>query len=525
MNIFETLSLKRGLLWSYGSLFILAAAVGLLSVAASIYNAKNVKNILQNYHHQETIISHMHSSARERVVTLYKIVLEEDPFIRDELFTIFNERGTEFIISRNRVLDQIGEGPLRELVLEQDKVTQPLGLLNRQIADLALDDQLQEAQQLMMTEAVQLQNETFSFYARMDKALSWLESEAIGQAEQYRRYSEILILISVVIILAIVFVIGYRSIRHEIDSDKALLLEKRRSDVTLKSMPDGIVICDLDNGITDMNPVAENILGRSLYNCQNRYLPDILAEISDKVLLDGICEIREKTHTLPIKLGLNVFREIELTVTPVVVAGKEVGKVVVLHDISMKAQAERQLRHLASHDALTGLFNRRQFEEDLTQCLRDSNDSDLVSNWLCYIDVDDFKGINDEFGHGMGDEVLKNVSDRIKSCLRTGDNVYRIGGDEFVVIIAGCARENALSTADRLLNALISKPVNYDGKQVAISASIGVIQMTGEDRSLDDMIVRADEAMYSAKHEGKSMVVFVEGSHTTGFNSTAIRAN
>lgn len=197
--------------------------------------------------------------------------------------------------------------------------------------------------------------------------------------------------------------------------------------------------------------------------------------------------------------------------------------VLTTRDISRRKAVEAQLRHRALHDPLTQLPNQELFVERVEQALADGGRGDTA---VLFVDLDDFKPINDRLGHATGDQVLAAVAQRLRSCMRTADVAGRLGGDEFGVLIEGLgSRETALQAAERLLTAL-SAPVVVGGRPVRISPSIGVaIRSAGQD-SAARLLQCADAAMYAAKRGGKGRyVVFDPRQHgTIGGRAGDIRA-
>ena len=163
----------------------------------------------------------------------------------------------------------------------------------------------------------------------------------------------------------------------------------------------------------------------------------------------------------------------------------------------VRAAEHDRLRHLAGHDALTGVANRAEFRERLAKALA-IGEPDVA---VAFCDLDDFKPINDNFGHHVGDEVLVEVADRLRACLRTGDELARVGGDEFTVLLRNVPDEQAARhVAERLLSAL-QPPFEVEGDTVDIGLSVG-IALTQPGTAVDDLIDRADDALYRVKRAG-----------------------
>jgi diguanylate cyclase (GGDEF)-like protein/PAS domain S-box-containing protein len=172
-------------------------------------------------------------------------------------------------------------------------------------------------------------------------------------------------------------------------------------------------------------------------------------------------------------------------------------------DVSVRKAVEQQLRHAARHDPLTGLGNRMRLDEVLRQTLQQLGKNGAREASLLFIDLDRFKLINDTFGHACGDQVLIEISRRLSHCLRPGDYLCRIGGDEFVVLLTDLAcADDAEQVAQRMLEGL-HLPLHLDGQVLVVSASIGITALRASDAS-EDALQAADLALYQAKQAGKA---------------------
>lgn len=172
-------------------------------------------------------------------------------------------------------------------------------------------------------------------------------------------------------------------------------------------------------------------------------------------------------------------------------------------DISARVKAEQELAWLANHDTLSGLLNRRRFEEEMHSCLAES--LRFNRNFaVMFIDLDDFKHVNDEFGHYIGDELIKAVSQTLEDNSRATDVVARLGGDEFGVILRSYNDNELNVIVERHRSALAEVKLDEDKHSLQCSASIGLAERQPEDKTIDDVIANADYAMYQAKHSGKN---------------------
>jgi diguanylate cyclase (GGDEF)-like protein/PAS domain S-box-containing protein len=184
-------------------------------------------------------------------------------------------------------------------------------------------------------------------------------------------------------------------------------------------------------------------------------------------------------------------------------AAVDEGSIWVLFDISARKEREQRIQHLADHDALTGLLNRRLLEDRLQQSITLARRNDaLVAVML--IDLDGFKAVNDQFGHLMGDYALRTVARRLRECVRESDTVARLGGDEFVVLLSGQrVPEDSSLVAEKIIAGL-SEPVAAGGRRFEIGASIGISIYPRDGTTPEALLKHADAAMYRVKEAGKN---------------------
>ena len=186
--------------------------------------------------------------------------------------------------------------------------------------------------------------------------------------------------------------------------------------------------------------------------------------------------------------------------------GQIVGAVMVFHDVRQERQLHRRLAYLASHDALTGFINRRELEERLSAVLAAVKSEPAKTAALLYMDLDQFKVVNDTCGHAAGDELLKELSTLLQPRVRESDTLARLGGDEFGVLLEGCSLEKAQYIAGDMLSAIRNYRFNWHEKAFAIGASIGVAAITPSSASAQRVLSTADTACYSAKEGGRNRV-------------------
>lgn len=198
-------------------------------------------------------------------------------------------------------------------------------------------------------------------------------------------------------------------------------------------------------------------------------------------------------------------RHTDMRITPLRTPGVGDGFIATLEDITERRAFEEQLHYQATHDALTGLPLRPRLWEHLAGAMKDPEDGLACM----FLDVDNFKVVNDSLGHTAGDTLLAEIADRLRRTVRPGDLVARFGGDEFVVACATTSLDGALEVADRVLRAL-SAPILLGGVEIHPRASIGVVLRGPDHQSPDDLIRDCDIAMYQAKARGKGRIMVLD---------------
>ena len=199
-------------------------------------------------------------------------------------------------------------------------------------------------------------------------------------------------------------------------------------------------------------------------------------------------------------------RSIELSASPIRNATREViGAVAMLHDVTETRGLARQMSYQATHDALTGLVNRREFERRLEEAIESGQRGD-GQHVLCYLDLDRFKLVNDTSGHLAGDSMLREVAKLLRDAVRDSDTVGRLGGDEFGMLLIGCPLEKARQIADDVCRAVGEYRFVWRDHIFNIGVSVGLVEISRESGTLEELLAAADTACYVAKKQGSGRV-------------------
>jgi diguanylate cyclase (GGDEF)-like protein/PAS domain S-box-containing protein len=280
----------------------------------------------------------------------------------------------------------------------------------------------------------------------------------------------------------------------------------------LQSIGEGVIATDRSGNITFMNPVAEKLTGWRQEESITKPLTSILHLVDEengKLLRISISELLSKNARNPVTGNIQIVNyeekiPIELSATVIKDTKESVsGLVLVLHDLTERKRYEEKLRYNAVHDHLTELPNRFLFFDRLNMALANAQ-RDIHKLAVLMLDLDEFKKVNDTWGHNIGDRLLRSVAYRLIHMFRKGDTIARLGGDEFVLLLPDIPRaEVAINVAERILHSF-HKSFEFDGLKISITASIGISVFPDDGEDADTLTRNADIAMYRAKDEGRN---------------------
>ncbi len=299
-------------------------------------------------------------------------------------------------------------------------------------------------------------------------------------------------------------------------AEQALRISEERVQVTLESIGDGVITTDVAGVVGYLNPVAEELTGWSSAQAIGQPLSSIFQvkdENNRKSLPDPVlrCLNEQRSIHFPDNVLLTHrggYREfsVDITASPIRNHAHEVmGAVLVLHDVTTLRNMARQMAWQARHDPLTGLINRGEFEVRLEQAIASARGGQ-TQHALCYLDLDQFKIVNDTCGHIAGDELLKQLTAHLQARVRETDTLARLGGDEFGILLENCPIEVASETAEMLREVVNKFRFAWQEKIFEIGASIGVVPIATDSGNIVDVLSAADSACYVAKDHGRNRI-------------------
>jgi diguanylate cyclase (GGDEF)-like protein/PAS domain S-box-containing protein len=297
--------------------------------------------------------------------------------------------------------------------------------------------------------------------------------------------------------------------------EEAQVREKESAQITLQSIGDGVITTDAKGVIDYVNPVAESLTGWRLEDAQGRAIEEIFRAFHEETceplenpLAVAIRRTRSIKSVRPMLLIRRDGNEIyvESTASPIRDgSGAVSGGVLVFHDVSEARELNRRLSYHASHDVLTGLVNRREFENRMERALKSAKARE-TSYALCCLDLDQFKIVNDTCGHSAGDALLGQVGALLKSKVRWRDTLARLGGDEFGILLESCSLDEAMRTAEALREAVRNFKFTWEERTFRLGASIGVVPISADNADVASVLSAADSACQAAKEAGRNRV-------------------
>ena len=329
--------------------------------------------------------------------------------------------------------------------------------------------------------------------------------EVHSQRKQNGAINELLVLLS--------------DISESKEYEHALLAEMDRAQVTLHSIGDGVITTDAEGFIDYMNPIAENLTGWSTQMAIGNRLQTVFHVVNEHTNnpIPNPVTTCLKANRI-ISLGDNCVLTgrngqkfaIQHSIAPLKHRnGSVLGVAVVFSNVTEARNMAQQIAHQATHDSLTGLVNRCEFEKRLHNAIK-SAQQNQKQHCLCYLDLDQFKIVNDTAGHAAGDDLLRKLTIYLKSKIRSRDTLARHGGDEFGLLLDNCRLEQAYKIATSLLAAIKNFNFEWEGRTFSVGVSIGLVPITEKTTSTAEIMSQADVACYTAKDLGRNQVHIYE---------------
>jgi diguanylate cyclase (GGDEF)-like protein/PAS domain S-box-containing protein len=318
-------------------------------------------------------------------------------------------------------------------------------------------------------------------------------------------------------------IVGYEGTIADITerkrAEQAVFAEKERAQVTLASIGDAVISTDAFGCIDYLNAVAETLTGWSVADARGLPIADVLNlvdELSRAPIENPLLRaLGRRAGAGPVDHSVLITRSgqeiaIQESAAPICDRqGAVIGAVTVFHDVTQERRLKRALSYQASHDALTGLINRREFDTRLQRAVLSAQARE-ATHALLYVDLDQFKVVNDTCGHQAGDRLLRDVTGLLQTRVRTADTLARLGGDEFGILLENCTLEQATRIAESVRQGLHDYRFVWGTSTLSVGASVGVVEIKSDTENVASVMSAADIACYAAKDGGRNRIHIYE---------------
>jgi len=456
-------------------------------------------------------------TARARTRLTIQMINIDDPFIKDEIGLELDRLAASFATTRQQYTD-MGLTAREQQILNHQTNAIRAALSNQRLAaEMAMSDDpetVEVAQGLLLEEVYPDQaviiDDFMQLLALQKNVILSNTQRSSHEYEFARELITYLYLFLVFTALLTAVLVSGRVIRTQRD----LFLEKERALITLKSIGEAVITTDNKGRVEYLNPVAEKVTGHLTEDVQGQGINQIFRahdQKNDKWIAQCMVNFlntgdnKLPSNDIVLHTADDEKLDISLNVSPINDASnKLLGLVTTFKDITDAKRLKKRLEHQASHDPLTGLLNRREFERKVRQALALYTDD--TSHSFLVLDLDRFKVINDSAGHSAGDELLKQITEAIRRRLRKSDLIARLGGDEFAIFLLNTNEQNSIKAANGLLEAIHEIRFAWDNKSYTVGASIGLINAPSKTSDYAYLYHAADTACYTAKHEGRDRI-------------------
>jgi len=500
-----------------GFALVIALMVALTVIALQHMNEmhRRLTSVATLHETKTHLLFSMRNLVRERSLSLYAMHFMDDVFEREEEYLNFTDMAAKFMDLRDRFIAtglNAGERQLLDQALAHIRESQPLQV---ELASKIIREDVGGVRDAMLRRDLPLEQKILALFDELVALERATASNDHVEAESQYRSALKLIAVFVALGIVLALLVAQYIVRRTRLIEKALSHEKEQAQVTLHSVGDAVITVDVDGNVVYLNPIAEQLTGWRTDDAKGVSLEKVYAIVDEASRtplvhpaiqggIDGITTGLSRSILLQSRDGAEYA--IEDSAAPIRSPdGTVTGTVLVFRDVTTSRAMERQLSFQASHDALTGLKNRHWFERELGHMLAESRVNGGTHS-LLYLDLDQFKIVNDTSGHVAGDELLRQVASVLKPLVREQDSVARLGGDEFGVLLHDCSLAAAERIAHKIREAIQDFTFIWRDRSFRLGASIGVVPLNAATHDLSTVLSAADSACYLAKEQGRNRV-------------------
>ncbi|HKK05803.1 MAG TPA: EAL domain-containing protein [Gammaproteobacteria bacterium] len=507
------------------SKFVIAFGFGimlLLMLALMVIGLFRMSNIYQRMENiadvqgaKTQIIYAMRDIVRHRSLSLYTMLLMKDPFDIDDEYMDFNRQAAQFIELRDRLESMELTDEERDLLAQAKAIIRITAPLQESVAEEIMDGDAGQVNYKWIAKDYVLEKRILHLFDQMVR----IERDATHQAVNYASHAYRNALFTMLVVGLAILGFGVLTTRLVLRRtgaiERALFEEKELAEVTLHSISDAVMTTDELGRVVYLNPVAEQLTGWSQEQAEGQPLEGVYRTISEQTRqpviqpatlgqIDG--RVTGLAHNLLLIGKHGMEYAIQDTTSPIRDSrGRVIGAAIVFRDVTQERHLQRELSWQARHDALTGLANRLEFEHQLALAIEHAH-GQSQQHALLYLDLDQFKLVNDTCGHVAGDDLLKQLAGVLETRVRKSDVLARLGGDEFGILLRSCPPERAQMVAETIHDAVQGFRFAWEGKVFRVGVCIGVVVIDEESEEISSLLAAADAACYIAKDRGRNRI-------------------
>ena len=509
------LSSRSALLASFTVLLALLLGVSVLGLVRTEEVSRKLQTIIEEQDVKTRLVSALFRITRERAEVISQLFVEEDSAARmrsAERYRLLGEELTETSRKLEAMPLSAAERSALKDALDTGERTRAV---RDEIVELLFKGDIAAARALHSASGLPLQDAFREALYKMLESSRAATMDVVEQARTSTRNALILIAVIGLLVLGGATLIAVLVARQVKRTEFALQVEKELAQVTLHSIGDGVITTDSAGRVEYLNPVAEQYTGWTSVEARGRALAEIYRVMDERTgkPFDALApqpapSPGEEGAAVSVRLVDRNGRECPIRYSHAPIRSREgraLGTIVVFHDISQIRAMAQQLLWQASHDALTGLVNRREFERRLTELI-DTARAQEREHALVFMDLDNFKAVNDTCGHTAGDELLRQLTSVMLSRMRGSDTLARLGGDEFGALLESCPFDQALRIANAMRETVREFRFVWEAKTFSVGVSIGLVPITAESGTLSRVLSLADACCYEAKSKGRDRV-------------------
>ena len=517
---------RQALTAGFGALLVLIIAITLLGIWRIYAINQSIEALVQEQNLKSELLTMLLSASRQRQQAMYRMLAANNSAERTAVFDEYRALNEPLFATRDQ-LDEMDMTASERAALKQalDAATRLRDVRDR-VVELLMQNNTPLATEVLVSQGVRAHDE---FQTSLNLVVDSKRAATLGAISQAGlAMRDALLLVAVVGILVLVAGAWIATLvtRRIARSENELHREKELAEVTLHSIADGVITLDAGGNVEYMNPVAEEYTGWKSHEAKGRPL-DVVYRVVDEqtgkpIPHPGGHEAGARGGGMTVRLLGRAGNMCAIRDSTAPIHNSEdnlVGWVVVFHDVSQIQEMAQQLSWQASHDALTGLVNRREFERRLGGLI-EAVRADGKQHALLYMDLDNFKTVNDTCGHAAGDELLLQLTTVMQSRMRGSDTLARLGGDEFGVLLESCPLDQAVRIANGLREAVRDFRFIWQDKTFGIVVSAGLVAIDGTE-SVSRVLASADATCYDAKSKGRDRVQVHRAKHDLGSEQSA----